>query len=283
MKSNRILQIVLVVLIVAFAAAAGFLYKSNSSEVNRQKSLKDNLTKNQAAYNSGLAQKAALEKTAADQASQLASAKALLAGIHFRPSSESIEYDRILFGIADSAKLLITNITATPPTAFTEQNNAYQVTTFTVTVKGFSPDAIFTAPKDDADYITGIVSNIMAFSNTLATSTDFDTAIIEPVNIMVPKAMTAVDVQAEIDVINAKIAAELKDAIAALTAQIQTDNGDTLTQDQIGALIKTETDKLVAQTLAAKSADEVKALVEQAGIESPSATFTINVWTYKGV
>ena len=184
--------------------------------------------------------------------------------------------------MADSAKLRLTGITATSPAAFTEQNNTYQVTTFTVTVEGFSPGAIFSAPKDDSDYITGIVSNIMAFSNTLATSADFDTAIIEPVNITVPKAMTAVDVQAEINVINTKIAAELKDAIAALTAQIQTDNGDTLTQDQIAALIKTETDKLVAETLKAKSADEVKALVQQANIQSPSATFTINVWTYKG-
>ena len=282
MKSNRILQIVLVVLIIAFVAAAGFLYKSNSSEVNRQKSLKDNLTKNQAAYNSGLAQKAALEKTATDLANQLASAKSLLAGVHFRPSSESIEYDRILLGTADSAKLLITNITATPPTAVTEQNNTYQVTTFTVTVEGLSPDGIFATSKDDADYITAVVNNILVFSNAIATSPDFDTAIIQPVNINVPNHMTAADIQAEIDGINNKIRTEIKNAIDALTSQILTDNADTLTQDQIAGLVKTETDKLVAETLKAKSADEVKMLVEQSGIESPSATITINIWTYKG-
>ena len=282
MKSNRILQIVLIVLIVVFAAAAGFLYKSNSSETNRQKGLNDTLAKDQATYNSGLTQKAALEKTATDQASQLASAKALLAGIHFRPSSESIEYDRILYAMADSAKLRLTDITATSPAAFTEQNNTYQVTTFTVTVKGFSPAAIFTAPKDDADYISAIMSNILAFSNALAASADFDTSIIQPVNITVPKIMTAANVQAEIDSINAKITAELKDAIDALAIQIQIDNADTLTSEQIAALIKTETDKLVAETLKAKSADEVKALVEQANIESPYAIFTISIWTYKG-
>jgi hypothetical protein len=270
------------VLIVAFAAAAGFLYKSNSSEVNRQKGLKDNLTKNEAAYNSGLAQKAALEKTTADLANQLASAKSLLAGVHFRPSSESIEYDRILLGTADSAKLLITNITATPPVAFTEQNNTYQVTTFTVTVEGLSPDGIFATSKDDADYITAVVNNILVFSNAIATSPDFDTAIIQPVNINVPNHMTAADIQAEIDGINNKIRTEIKNAIDALTSQILTDNADTLTQDQIAGLVQTETDKLVAETLKAKSADEVKMLVEQSGIESPSATITINIWTYKG-
>jgi hypothetical protein len=282
MKSNRILQIVLVVLIVAFAAAAGFLYKSNSSEVNRQKSLKDNLTKNQAAYNSGLAQKAASEKTATDLANQLTNAKASLSSVHFQRSSESIEYDRILLGIADGAKLLITNITATPPTAVTDQNNTYQVTTFNITVEGLAPEAIFATSKDDADYITAVVNKILAFSDAIAASPDFDTAIMQQVNINVPNHMTAADIQAEIDGINNKIASELKDAITALTVQIQTDNADTLTQDQIASLIKTETDKLVAETLKAKSADEVKALVEQAGIESPSATITINVWTYKG-
>jgi cell division protein FtsB len=282
MKSNRILQIVLVVLIVAFAAAAGFLYKSNSSEVNRQKVLKDTLNQKQTAYNSGLTQKTALEKTATDLANQLASAKALLANTYFRSSSESIEYDRILYTIADSAKLRLINITASPPSAFTEQNNNYQVTTFTVTVEGLSPDGIFATSKDDADYITAVINNILAFSNAIAISPDFDTAIIQPVNINVPRPMRAVDIQAEIDGINNKIASELKDAIDALTVQIQTDNADTLTQDQIAGLVKTETDKLVAETLKAKSADEVKMLVEQAGIESPSATITINIWTYKG-
>jgi hypothetical protein len=282
MKSNRILQIVLVVLIVVFAAAAGFLYKSNSSEVNRQKGLKDNLTKNEAAYNSGLAQKAALEKTATDLANQLASAKSLLAGVHFRPSSESIEYDRILYSIADANKLRVTNITTAPPGSISELNNTYQVTSFNVTVEGLSPDAIFSATKDDQDYIAGVISNLLAFSNAVAASPDFDTAIIQPVSINIPSAMTGAEIQSEIDGINAKIALELKDAIATLTAQIQADNADTLTPAQITALVQTETDKLVAETLKAKSADEVKTLVQQANIQSPSATFTINVWTYKG-
>ena len=282
MKSNRILQIVLIVLIVVFAAAAGFLYKSNSSEVNRQKGLKDNLTKNEAAYNSGLAQKAALEKTATDLANQLASAKSLLAGIHFRPSSESIEYDRILYSIADANKLRVTNITTAPPGSISELNNTYQVTSFNVTVEGLSPDAIFSAAKDDRDYIAGVISNLLAFSNAVAASPDFDTAIIQPVSITIPSAMADAEIQSEIDGINAKIASELKDTIATLTAQIQADNADTLTSAQITALVQTETDKLVAETLKAKSADEVKALVQQANIQSPSATFTINVWTYKG-
>jgi hypothetical protein len=255
---------------------------SNSSELKRKTQVTDNLNKSQATYNSGLAQKAALEKTATDLASQLASAKALLAQTHFRSSSESVEYDRILYAIADAAAVQLTNLSATAPADIQEQNNTYQLTTFSLTVQGFSPDGIFSSPADDTAYIDAVVNNILNFINKISTSPDFDTAVIQSVNISVPETMTGADIQTEIDGINTKIAAEIKDQIAALAAQIQADNAGTLTQDQINTLIKTETARLVATTLAAKTADEVKALVEQANIATPSATITINIWTYKG-
>lgn len=94
--------------------------------------------------------------------------------------------------------------------------------------------------------------------------------------------MTAADVQAEIDDINTKITAGLTDAIAALTAQIQTANAGILTSDQIAVLVKTATTQLVATTLAAQTPDQIKALVAQENIATPTTTITINVWTCKG-
>ena len=282
MKSNRILPIVLVVLVIIFAAAAGYLYNSNSSEINRQKTLKNTINQKQVSYNSGLTQKAALEKTATDLASQLDSAKVLLANTHFRSSSESIEYDRTLYDIADSTNLRVTNIGASPPSSVKEQNNTYQVTTFNVTVEGLSPTGIFSKTAEDTAYIASVVDNILAFTNAVATSPDFDTAIIQPVNITEPKPMTDADIKAEIDGINTKIKAEIQDAIDAMTAQMQTDNVDSLTQAQIDTLVQTETAKMVADALAGKKPDEIKVLVEQANIARPSATITIDVWTYKG-
>ena len=283
MKSNRKFQLVLLAIIVVFVAAAGFLYMSNSSQLKRKTQITDNLSKSQATYNSGLAQKAALAKTATDLASQLASAKASLAQIHFRSSSESVEYDRILYSIADAAALQLTSLSATAPADVHELNNTYQLTTFSLTVEGLSPDGIFSSPGDDTAYNDAVVKNILDFMNKISTSPDFDTANIQSVNISVPKTMTGTDIQTEIDGINTRIAAEIKTQIDALAAQIQADNaGGTLTQDQINTLIKTETAQLVATTLAAKTADEVKALVEQANIATPSATITINIWTYKG-
>jgi hypothetical protein len=126
------------------------------------------------------------------------------------------------------------------------------------------------------------MNNILVFTNSIANSPDFDTAVIQSVDITKPDPMTAADIQTLIDGINNMITAEIKDQIDALANQIKTDNADILTQEQIDALIQTETADLVAKTLAAKTADEIKVMVDEAGIARPSATITITIWTYKG-
>ena len=282
MKSNRILLLILLAIIIVFGAVDGYLYTANNAETKNQTQLKDTIAKDQVTINKGITQKATLDKNAADIADQLTKAKASLAGIHFRPAIESLEYDRILYSIADAAKVRVTNLTATSPGNIKEENNTYQVTTFTVTVEGLSPDVIFKSPGDDTSYLDAVVNNILVFTNEIAASPDFDTAVIQSVDITESTPMTAADIQGLIDGINNKIASEIQDQISALTAQIQTDNVDTLTQAQIDALIKTETAGLVAKTLTAKTADEIKVMVDEASIKRPSAVITIVIWTYKG-
>ena len=88
MKSNRILQIVLIGLVVVFAVAAGYLFSANSSASGKQTQLKSTLNQDQVLYTKGLAQKADLETTAADLAGQLAAAQAQRRRVHlpvFRP------------------------------------------------------------------------------------------------------------------------------------------------------------------------------------------------------
>ena len=282
MKSNRILLLVLLALIIVFGLVAGYLYTTNNNEITNQAQLKNNIAKDQVTINKGITQKADLDKAAADIASQLESAKAAFAAITFRSDAQSIEYDRILYAIANTVKVRITALAAAPPTDIKEGNNTYQLTKFTVTVEGLSPDGIFAAPADDTAYLGSVVTNILNFNNKIATSPDFDTAVIQSVNITEPKPMNAGDIQGLIDGINTKIAAGLKDEIEALDTKIRTENADTLTTEQIDALIKTETDKLIAATLAAKTPEEIKVLVDEAGIQRPSAVITINIWTYKG-
>ena len=282
MKSNRILLLVLFAVIVIFGAVAGYLYTANKAEITNQTQLKATIAKDQVTINKGITQKADLDKAAADIAGQLESAQASLADIHFRPAVQSIEYDRILYALADVSKIRINKLTASPPMDIKELNNAYQLTKFTVTVEGLSPDGIFSATGDDTTYISSVVSSILDFTNKIATSPDFDTAVIESIDITEPNPMTADDVQGLIDSINAKIAAGIEDEITALATKIRTDYADTLTTEQIDALINTETAKLIAATLAAKTPEEIKTMVDEASIARPSAVITINIWTYKG-
>ena len=282
MKSKRMPQLVLLALIVVCVAAAGFAYTHNSSEIQRQTELTNTLNQKQVTYNKGLAEKDALNKTADDLATQLSGVKALLSRTHFLSSAESIEYDQILYSLADAAKLQITGLNTAPPTDIQELNHTYQLNVFTLNVQGWSPSKLFNLPADDATYNDSVVNNILAFTDSVASSAYFTTAVIPSINLTVPPPMAEADVQRLIDDINTKIAAEIKDDITALTTKIQTENAGALTKAQIDTLIKTATDKLVAQRLAAKSPEQVGTLLDQAGLPRPTAVITINVWTYKG-
>jgi hypothetical protein len=282
MKSNRILQIILLVLIVIFVAVGGFIYAADSKEKNQHVALNDEINKNQAILTRSLTDKTAKEKEAADLESQLASAKAMLNKADFRASVQSIEYDKILFSIADGAKLQITGLTATPSVDIKEKDATYQLTTFTVSVIGLTPDAVFSSTSDSAAYINSVATNVLDFVNKVTTSTDFDTAAIQSVDITAPEPMSDSEIKGLIKQVNDMVEKELSDQIEALTEEIQTENEDTLTSEEIDALIATKTAELIQKTLNNKTTDQVRALVERVNLEKPSATITIKIWTYKG-
>jgi hypothetical protein len=281
MKYNKMLQIFLVVLVVVFLAAGGFIYSANSSKLKKQTQLKNTLSQSQTSYRNDLAQKTTLQNTNASLTSQLAAVQALLAAAHFRSSAESLDYDGIIYALASTSKVQVTSLMASAPAAITEGTTVYQAETFTISVTGFPPNKIFAKASDDSAYITTVVSNIQAFLASIAASPDFDTTTIQSVNLSSPPPMTDTDIKAEIDGINAKIASENQDQITVLTNQITSDNAY-LPQAQIDVLVKTAVDKLVASALAAQSAGQIQILIDQAGITTPSAVITINVWTSQG-
>ena len=280
MKSNRILQVVLIGLVVVFVAAAAYIYMANSRETNKQNQLKTTINQSQAIYTNGLTQKADLETTATDLANQLASAQALLAQSTFRSSAQSIEYDQTLYSLANASNLTITSLTSGIPSVVTVQATTYKVTTFNVSVTGLTPNGIFKKGADDVSYINSVVNNIMGFKTAINTSPDFDTAIIKPVTITEPTPMTDADVDSLITNINSMVAAQQAAAITALTAQIKAAEQGTKTDDQIAADITTATNQLIAQTISADTPAVITALVAKAGVPAPTATLTINVWTY---
>jgi hypothetical protein len=279
MKSNRILQIILVGLVIVFVAVGAYIYTANSSETKKQSQLKSTLNQSQVIYANGLAQKAALQTTATSLANQLASAKALLAQSSFRSSAESIEYDRTLYGLAANSKLNITSLTSSAPSSTVDGGTTYKVTTFVVTVQGVVPAAIFSKSADDTAYINSVVSNINGYLQTIIADPNFNTAIIPNVNFSVPPTMTDDQVQAEITAINGFVTTQQQTAITTLTAQIQTANAG-LPPDQITALVTSAVNDLIAQTIKNATPAQLAMLITRAGVPSPTAVITINVWTY---
>ena len=262
MKSNRILQIVLVMIIIIFAVVAGYLYFGNANDSKKPTQLKADISRNQAILTKGLADQAAKQKEATTLASQLANAKTLMAKVSFRSSAQSIEYDRILSGIADNAKLQLTNITAGDAAEQKEGQNSYLVSIFTINLEAKTPETIFATPADSTAYINTNVSNILACLNQLATGTDFDTTIIQSVSITAPTPMTIQQIADKINGLKAIIKSQLKDS--EITG---------LTDDQVNAVVDAK--------YAALGKEDIQRLLQLDGFDKPSAVITIQIWTYK--
>jgi cell division protein FtsB len=265
MKSNRvILPVILLVIILVFVGVTELLHSNNSKEVAKQNTLTNTIAQDQKTLSQGQAELAAKKQEATTLQNELTDAQNMANQVTFRTSAESIEYDQSLFSIADTAKVQITSLTAAPPVETKENNATYQVTTFTLNVEGITPDTIFSKAADSTDYINSTVQNILAFLDKVATSSDFNTAIIPTTSITAPEPMTDADVATLRDTINGEVQAQL--------TQVEIQG---LTADQIAALVQ--------NNLAAMKPEQVQVLIEKAGIPKPSATVTINVWTNKGV
>ena len=262
MKSNRILQLILVVLIIVFVAVGGFLYYANSQDSKQPADLNASISRNQAIANKAIADKAAKDKEAATLAAQLAAAKAALAKINFRSAAQSIEYDRELIGFANDLKILTADVSATDLTDRKEGDNIYQVASFSITVEGLAPDKVFAAPADSTAYINANVTAILAFIDKIANSSDFDTAVIQSVNISEPKPMTDEQIAAKIN--------SIKDLIR---SKMTADETKDLSPEQVSALVDTK--------YTALAGDDLKRIIQQAGYDVTQAIINIDIWTYK--
>ena len=263
MKSNKLLAFILAGIIIIALAGAGLLYFADMKEQDKQDSLNSQIASAQATITRSAQQKAEKQAEAVALAAQLVEAKALLEQTGFRSSAESIEYDRLLFQIATDTQLQVNSITANAPLDLKEGNITYRQTTFTVSLEGLAPGAIFSAPQDSTRYISGVVDNILAYVNTLAVSPDFDTAQIQSVNISAPEPMSAEEIASMIEQINNQVESELTDTEKAGK-----------TEAEIAALVQSK--------LAAKTSAEIALLMENAGLDKPTAAITIKIWTFKG-
>jgi hypothetical protein len=263
MKSNRKLGIILALIIVVSLVGIGVLYFANDREIGKQAEMTDAIARNQAIISKGIADKKAKEAEAVELAQKFADAELLIEQAGFRASAESIEYDRILFSIANSTGLQVTSLTATPPLDMKEGDIIYQLTTYTVSVEGKTPGTIPRTPQDSTNYIATVVNNILAYANTVVASEDFDTAAMPYVNISVPEPMTQEEIDDLIEGVNGFVQADLEES-----------ETKDLTEDQIVALVQAR--------LTAKTTEQIQLLLEKVGLNKPTAVITIKIWTYKG-
>jgi len=143
-----------------------------------------------------------LEGDLTEATSRLSEAKA-----YFPASVQSIEYDEVLFRMADDRDLEIVTLTASEPADLEVEveletddqdqevdNVTYSVTSFMVEVEGKATELAFDTAKEYEEYISQTVADILDFISDIANGDDFTTATVKLVNISMPEPMTDDDI-----------------------------------------------------------------------------------------
>ncbi len=182
MKISRTARLILGIGI--FTIVVGILCWVCIQKWSEQGQLKNSIELAQATLPRLISERGDLESQLPQAESELAQAESLLNGIkaRFPESVESIEYDEVLFEIADDCDLEILELTASEPDDEEIEGITYSVASFVVEVKG-----------KYGGYIDKTVGDILDFINTIATSeyspgeTNFVNTIIKEVNMEVPE------------------------------------------------------------------------------------------------
>jgi hypothetical protein len=179
MKVSKTALIVLGIGVFIIVFATLFVLYSGQSGEREQ--LNASLTKAQGVLPELLTEKADLESQLAQWEGELDKAMVALSKSEgrFPKSVESIEYDEVLFKLAEQSGLMIIEITASEPEgeAVKGTDITYDVTTFEVLVKNAeSPPA--TAGQFEV-YIDDTVDKVLEFIHLVVTTEDFNVATIK--------------------------------------------------------------------------------------------------------
>ncbi len=169
-----------------FIVAAVVIYMLYRGELSKQREVRDSLDEARTTNTLLLSQKSSLQAELdslkeeytqwQDQISQLQSelsqeTTALnQTKAKFPQLVQSIEYGQTLFAFAQSHNLEVTGLTAAEPTSESVENIPYSATSLKIDVRGE-------------------VADILDFINTITTSADFQAAVLEPVNMTIPKPL----------------------------------------------------------------------------------------------
>jgi cell division protein FtsB len=185
--------------VVVFVIGAVYLYMMYARQGDEQEQLKAKLATNQATLPKLVAERESWQSQLANLQSELAARQAALAEANLAlsqategwpQSAESIEYDERLFEIADAWNLDITVVTAVGPKDTQIEGITLTVASFTVEIKGKTPETTPTEEADYRDYLYSAVGDILHFIDTIVNDKAFASASIQLVTMQIPEPLT---------------------------------------------------------------------------------------------
>jgi hypothetical protein len=184
MRLSRTAWLVLGIGVFVIAFASLYVVYSGQSREGRQ--LNNNLAAANARLPKVVAERENLESQLTEQQGALASAESALdvAMAKFPKSVESVDYDEVLFKIADGCDLEVSSLKAEEPSDVKIKGEAgeitYAVTAFTIEVKAAGAKPI--TLEQFETYIDETVDNILDFINEVVTGEHFTTATVDSVS-----------------------------------------------------------------------------------------------------
>ena len=154
------------------------LYMVYRGQVSAQAGLNQKIAAAQATLPKVVSEREGLEGQLTKLKNDLARITSLLssAKAQFPKSVQSIEYGEILFKMASDSHLDIVQFTASPPESTAAGSKETKEVTYSVTLFEVG--------------VEGGVDDILDYVNTIATSENFTTAAVEPVDIVIPEPLT---------------------------------------------------------------------------------------------
>jgi hypothetical protein len=198
MKISKIT--IVIVGVVVLGAASGLLYMQHSKQQQEQNELRAKIAANQATASRLTAERDNWQSQLTKLQGQLEQKKMAVTAANMSLSAaraewsrdaESIEYDEILFGLADGWSLKVDSASAGEPAVKPVQGIGFTNTAFSVTVSGKPLAEGFDERQKYEDYIYQVVDNILGFVNSVSKDKSFASAKIDLVNLTVPTLLTS--------------------------------------------------------------------------------------------
>lgn len=190
MKINQRYIIALVIII--FLAAFVFLYMGNARQKRENTTAQENLNNANTAYATAIKEKSNQEDLLNQATGQIAQLQSRLIEIQLQlqeqqqvipESIKNIDYDEILFNIADANKLQVLSLNIQGPTEVEVNGVTLFLYTFNISLSGDTPDILnyVNDVTTGDDFISAIVEGITMTVSTIEVPVDEETTIEVPI------------------------------------------------------------------------------------------------------